>query len=67
MYKRHTSYVGKELAHTLTTQPYNPLLGLAEVCQQMLGFKYLTAQPGTPVFDVSPFIHPFNAKFDLAS
>lgn len=58
--------MGKELAHTLPTQP-GPLLGLAGVCQHMLGFKYLTAQTETLVFDVSPLIHPFNAKFDLVS
>lgn len=53
--------------HRRSLHSSGPLLGLAGVFQQMLSFKYLTAQPGTPVFDVSPFIHPFNAKFDLVS
>lgn len=57
MFKGHSAtWERSQHIHWLPSS--GPSLGLAGVCQQMLGFKYLTAQPGTPVLTSHPsFTH----------
>lgn len=48
----------KELGCILTIPLWSVTgFGWSEFCQQMLGFKQLTALPGTPAFDFSSSIH----------
>lgn len=55
----------KELGCILTIPLWSVTgFGWSEFCQQMLGFKQLTALPGTPAFDFSSSIHLMQ-KFDL--